>query len=112
MDPRPSPEAVAQVWALSLAIYLVVVAVVALLLWLILRTARVIRDGVGGIWIVGQKLANNTIHIALLHRTNDVARGILASAAGVAGATAAIEAHARECPGCPACVLGPAGGVR
>lgn len=112
MEPRASAEAIAQVWTVSLAIYLVVVGVVALLLWLILRTARAILGGVDEIWTVGQKVANNTIHIALLHRTNDVAAGILASAAGVVGATAAIESHARGCPGCPACVLGPAGGAR
>lgn len=107
MDPRPSPEAIAQVWTLSLVIYLVVVGVVALLLWLILRTARGIRGGVSDIWTVGQKIANNTIHIALLQKTNAVAGGILASATGVVQATAAIDRHAHECPGCPACVLGP-----
>ncbi len=109
MEPRPSPDAVAQVWMLSVAIYLVVVGVVALLLWLILTTARAIRGGVSDIWDVGQKIANNTIHIALLHRTNDVAGAILASAVGVVHATAAIDTHAHECPGCPACVMGPQG---
>ncbi len=109
MDTRPSPEAIAQVWTLSIVIYLVVVGVVALLLLLILRTAQAIRGGVSDIWTVGQKIANNTIHIALLNRTNDVAGAILASATGVVGATAAIDTHAHECPGCPACVLGPRG---
>lgn len=105
MDPRPTPETVAQVWTVSLVIYLVVVAVVALLLVLILRTARSIRGGVSDIWTVGQKVANNTIHIALLNKTNAVAGRILASAVGVVHATATIEAHARECLGCPQCVL-------
>lgn len=109
MDLRPSADAVAQVWIASLVIYAVVLVVVAVLLLLILRTARSIRGGVSDIWTVGQKVANNTIHIALLNRTNDVAGGILASAVGVVHATAAIQAHARECPGCPACVLGPKG---
>lgn len=104
MDRHPSAETIAQVWVLSLVIYLVVVGVVATLLWLILSTARKIRGGVSDIWTVGQKIANNTIHIALLHRTNAVAGDILASAAGVVQATAAIEDHARGCPGCPACV--------
>lgn len=109
MDPRPSAEAVAQVWTASLVIYLVVVIVVALLLVLILNTARAIRGGVSDIWTVGQKVANNTIHIALLNKTNAVAGRILASAVGVVHATAAIEAHARTCSGCPQCVLKPEG---
>lgn len=107
MDPRPSADAIAQVWTISIVIYLVVVAVVAFLLLMILKTARAIRGGVSDIWTVGQKVANNTIHIALLNRTNDVAGAILASATGVVHATAAIDRHAHECTGCPACVLGP-----
>ncbi|MBA3495682.1 MAG: hypothetical protein H0T86_01080, partial [Gemmatimonadales bacterium] len=54
-----------------------------------------------------QRIANNTIHIALLETTNHVAGRILESAKGIVGATAAIDAHAGQCPGCPACVLGP-----
>lgn len=109
MDQRLTPEAVAAMWTASLVIYTVVLLVVALLLWLILRAAREIRGGVSDIWTVGQKVANNTIHIALLNKTNAVAGRILASAVGVVHATAAIEQHARGCPGCPACVLGPEG---
>ncbi len=103
----PSPEAVTQVWIASLAVYAVVVAAVAFLLLQILRGAQAVRAGVSDIWTVGQKVANNTIHIALLHRTNAVAGRILQSAVGVVHATAAIKAHAESCPGCPACVLGP-----
>ena len=109
METGPSAGAITQVWTASLVIYLVVVGVVAFLLWQILRAAQAIRRGVSEIWTVGQKVANNTIHIALLHRTNDVAGRILASAVGVVHATAAIQMHARECPGCPACVLSPGG---
>jgi hypothetical protein len=109
VDPRPSADAVAQVWTVSLVIYLVVLAVVAVLLLQILRAAQAIRGGVSDIWTVGQKIANNTIHVALLHKTNAVAGRILKSAVGVVHATAAIEQHARECPGCPQCVLKPEG---
>jgi len=98
--------AVQQVWILSLVVYFVVVLVVAILLTLILRTAKQIHGGVSAIWTVGQKVANNTIHIALLKQTNHLAGAILESAIGVAGATAAIEAHAGTCPSCPACVIG------
>ncbi len=100
-------ETIQRVWIVSLAIYGVVVLVVALLLTLIVREARRITAGVAAIWTVGQKVANNTIQIALLDRTNHVAAQILASAKGVVGATAAIGSHANECPSCPACVLGP-----
>ncbi len=105
--PSLTPETVEKVWITTLVVYFVVLIVVAILLTLILRTARDIRGGVSAIWNVGQRIANNTIHIALLHKTNVVAGQILASAVGIVHATAAIEAHAKDCPGCPACILGP-----
>ena len=103
----PSVEAVQKVWAVSLAVFGVVLLVVAGLLTLILREARKILAGVREIWNVGQKIANNTIHVALLDPTNHLAGRILASAKGVVAATGALQAHAESCPGCPACVLGP-----
>lgn len=105
--PEPSADAIRTIWTLSLAIFAVVLIVVAILLTLILRTARDIRGGVSAIWNVGQRIANNTIHLALLEKTNAVVTKILQSAVGVIGATAAVKAHAGDCPGCPACVLGP-----
>jgi hypothetical protein len=101
-----TPEAVQQVWVVSLAVFVVVLLVVAVLLTLILRTAKQIHGGVSAIWNVGQKVANNTVHLALLDRTNHVAGKILESAGRVAAATDAIAAHASACPGCPACVIG------
>lgn len=100
-------DTIQTIWVLTLAIYGIVVLVVATLLTLIVREARRIRAGVSEIWNVGQRIANNTIHISLLERTNQIAERILNSAQGVVGATAAIGAHAGDCPGCPACVLGP-----
>lgn len=100
-------ETVQRVWTVKLLIYAVVLLVVATLLTLIVVAARRIREGVGAIWVVGQKIANNTIHIALLQQTNSVAGKILQSAIGVIGATGAVKTHAESCPGCPACVLGP-----
>lgn len=96
-----------RVWIVTLAIYGVVLLLVAILLTLIVREARRIKAGVSQIWNVGQEIANNTIHIALLDTTNHMAGCILQSAKGVVGATAVIKAHAGDCPGCPACVLGP-----
>lgn len=94
------------IWWVTLGIYAGVLVVVAALLTLILLEAKRIHAGVSEIWNVGQKVANNTIHIALLGQTNHVAGQILASAKGIVGATAQIGAHATTCPGCPGCVLG------
>lgn len=106
MDPV-SEDTIRTVWIITLAIYGVVLLVVAALLTLIVREARRIRAGVSEIWNVGQRIANNTVHISLLEHTNRTAGKILSSAVGVLGATAAIHEHAESCPGCPACVLGP-----
>ena len=103
----PSADTIRTIWTLSLGVFVVVLLVVAVLLTLILRTAHDIRHGVAIIWNVGQRVANNTIQLSLLSKTNDGARAILDSAVGIIGATAAIKAHAADCPGCPACVLGP-----
>ncbi len=94
-----SPGAAYTVWWVSLGIGLVVILVVAVLLTLIVRTARQIDGAVADIWTVGQRIANNTVHIPLLHRTNQVVDDILDRAAGIDGATAAIEEHALDCPG-------------
>ena len=102
-----SPEAIQRIWITTLVIYALVLIVVAALLTFILRAAREVRNGVSTIWTVGQQVANNTIHIALLDTTNHVVTEILGSAKGVVAATAAMAAHAGHCPGCPACVLGP-----
>ena len=105
--PEYSADTVRTIWTLSLVIFVVVLVVVATLLTLILRAATDIKGGVALIWNVGQRIANNTIHLALLQKTNAGASKILESAVGVIGATAAIKAHAGDCTGCPACVLGP-----
>ena len=97
-------DAVLQVWLASLAVFALVLVVVAVLLTIILRTAAEIHCGVSAIWTAGQKVANNTIHLALLDRTNYLGRAILESAGRVAEATDVIATHASTCPGCPACV--------
>lgn len=102
----PSEAAVTQLWIWSLVIYFVVVGVVALLLTLILMTTRQIKAGAAAIWVVGQKVANNTIQIPLLARTNHLVNKILESAVRTAGAVAAVEHHAGSCPHCPECVIG------
>lgn len=102
-------DAIVQVWTWSLVIFVVVLLVVAVLLTLILSTSKRIHAGVGAIWVVGQKIANNTVQLAQLDRTNYLAGGILRSAAGVARATSALASHAAGCPGCPSCAIGRGG---
>ena len=107
MDSLPqAPEQAAQfVWWVSLALGLVVSAVVTLLLWLIQRGAATIDGRVARIWDVGQRVANNTVHIPALYKTNEVAGQILATALRIDAGAAAIESHANGCPGCPHCML-------
>jgi hypothetical protein len=109
--PEATAETIVRMWIVTLAVHGVVLLVVAVLLALILATARRITAGVSAIWTVGQQVANHTIHIALLDTTNHVAGAILHAARGVAAATGAIAAHAERCPGCPRCLLGE-GGLR
>jgi hypothetical protein len=103
--PQISADTIQRMWITTLVIYAMVLVVVAVLLTLILRAAKEVRSEVATIWTVGQQVANNTIHIALLDTTNHVVAEILGSAKGVVAATDAMAAHAARCPGCPACVL-------
>jgi Na+/H+ antiporter NhaC len=94
------------VWGLSLVLGVVVLVVVAVLLELITRTAHRIEAAVGDIWTAGKGVANNTIHIALLHRTNLTAARIMDAAGGILRAVTAIRSHAQRCPRCPDCASG------
>lgn len=105
----PTEGVVFSAWIASLVLGVVVIVVVALLLAAILRTARQIDGAVAQIWVVGQRIANNTVHIPLLHETNRVAGSILERASGIDGAAARIEEHSSGCPRCPQCVLIPGG---
>ena len=101
-----SKETITTVWVISLVLGLVVTVVVAILLVLIRNTARQIYTGVEKIWIEGKLVANNTIQIPIfLTVTNQVVSKIYATAVKIIGKSAAIEQHAKSCPGCPACVL-------
>lgn len=101
-----SEEALTTVWIISLVLGLVVTIVVAILLILIRNTARGILGGVHQIWTEGKLVANNTIQIPIyLSVTNQVVSKIYDTAVKIIGGAAAIEQHASQCPGCPACVL-------
>ena len=98
-----SPESVYTVWGVSLVLGVVVLVVVVALLELIRRAALRIERVVGDVWIVGQGVANNTIHIALLHRTNLTAERILEAAGRILAAVTAVRDHAQHCERCPTC---------
>lgn len=101
-----SKDTITTVWAISLLLGLVVTVVVAILLILIRNTAKQINAGVEKIWIEGKLVANNTIQIPIfLTVTNQVVSKIYATAVKIIGKSAAIEQHAKTCPGCPTCVL-------
>lgn len=101
-----SKETITTVWIISLVLGLVVTLVVAFMLILIRNTAKKINAGVEKIWIEGKLVANNTIQIPIfLTVTNQVVSKIYDTAVKITGKSAAIEQHAKFCPGCPACVL-------
>ncbi len=93
-------------WILAIAILVVVSAVVWLLLHLVAATAARIKSGAAEVWAGGQRVANNTIHIAKAYEIADGVEAILGHAGKIAANTEAIRAHAANCPGCPACFLG------
>jgi hypothetical protein len=98
-----TPDSVYTVWGVSLGLGAVVLVVVVILLELILRSALRIDRVVGAIWMAGQGVANNTIHIALLHRTNVTAERILDAAGRILAAATAVRDHAQHCERCPTC---------
>lgn len=96
----------AEMWWIALGVGLVVVLVVALLLQLIVSTARRIRRTLEAIWVAGPMIANHTAHVDLVRRINLVAGEILEAAGRIEEHTARIHEHADGCAGCPRCVVG------
>lgn len=87
-----------QLWIVSLIVAVVVVIVVAVLLELIVRTARQIDELVHQIWTGGKRIAANTVTLALLRETNDLAGKILGSASEIAKASSRIRQRTSEVP--------------
>jgi hypothetical protein len=92
-------------WWIALVVVVVVTAVVFVLLRLIIGIATQIEATVAEIWARGQRVANNTIHIANLYRTSDLVGAILGRAGRIAVHAKSIADHAKSCPGCPQCLL-------
>jgi len=87
------------VWVTSLLLGVVVTIVVAILLQAVLASTRRILRVASDIWTDGQRVANNTVQIAMLDRTNHLFRGILAEAGPLAKATGQIAAAPRRAGG-------------
>ena len=92
-------------WWTAVVVLLVVTLVVYLLLARIISAAGAIHAAVGEVWVRGQRVANNTIHIANLYKTDEYVEGILGRAGRIAASAVIIEQHAKSCPGCPSCFL-------
>jgi hypothetical protein len=65
-----------QMWWISLAVFGVVVVVVALLLGVIIAAAKSIDRHAAEIWVAGKQIAGNTVSIWLLDKTNDALREV------------------------------------
>ena len=91
-------------WWLAIVLVVVVTVVVAILLSMVIRTAAAIDDEVATVWANGQRVANNTIHIAALYKTHEYVQGILGRAGRILGSAQAIRDHAQDCPSCPKCI--------
>ena len=83
LGPRPEEVSNLRLWQVILGLGAVVIGVVALLLTVLARTAERIETGVAEIWRVGKLIANNTVHVPLLIRTNQIAAEILQAAGGI-----------------------------
>jgi hypothetical protein len=93
-------------WTLSLVLALLVTLIVALLLHAITRQAEDIRDSAVRIWEGGTRIANNTVHVPDLARSNGFSERILGQLPAIDRQLERIRRHARECPGCPGCMAG------
>ncbi|HET9051514.1 MAG TPA: hypothetical protein VFO60_07400 [Candidatus Dormibacteraeota bacterium] len=105
----PDSVEIDTLWALALGVAVVVLAVVAGLLTVVLRTATEIDHGAREIWVVGKNAANATINLSLLHRTNQLVADIVEGASSTLFHAGRIASHAASCAGCPRCAVGPDG---
>lgn len=89
-----------QIWWLSLGLGAIVVAVVAILLGLIIASARSIDRHAASIWVVGKEIAGNTASLWTLSevagatpRLRRAAESLEESAAAIAGSVGAKPAE-------------------
>lgn len=79
------------IWTYSLIVGAVVILIVAILLIMIVLTARKIDYHAKEIWHAGKNIAGNTVSIWMLKDTNVVAADILGTAKSIAGVASSID---------------------
>src|ERR687887_2530842 len=84
---------VTEFWWLSLAIFAVVVVVVAVLLGLITAAAKSIDRHAGAIWVIGKEIAGNTVSIWMLEQTIGALRRLAESTRRLEQALGALDAR-------------------
>jgi hypothetical protein len=80
-----------ELWWLSIAIFSVIVVVVAILLSLIIATAISIDRHAGNIWTAGKQIAGNTVSIWMLEETNNHLDELLQSVQSLEKTAVAID---------------------
>ncbi len=85
-------------WWLTLGIAAVVILVVAALLVWIARAAERIDAHALEVWTAGKSIAANTVQIWHLHKTNEIAGEILATAQAIAGVAGSIDDRLARLP--------------
>ena len=99
----------ANLWIAGLIIAVIVLLVAGVLLTFVLRTAAAIDDGAKEIWTVGKQVANATVELSVLHRTNQLVADVNEAATGILANARRIARHSGNCSGCPRCVLSAGG---
>lgn len=82
---------VTSLWWLSIAIFAVVIVVVAVLLGLIIATARRIDTHAAAIWNVGKQIAGNTVAIWMLDRANRQLGEVLGAVKALGATSASMD---------------------
>jgi hypothetical protein len=84
---------VLELWWLSLAVFGVVVVVVAALLGLIVAAAKSIDEHASHIWVAGKQIAGNTVSIWMLDQTNSYLEEMVEALHEVADAAGATDSN-------------------
>lgn len=84
---------VVELWWLSLAIFAVVVVVVAVLLGLIIAAAKRIDEHADAIWVAGKQIAGNTVSIWMLEATNEQVARMVRSTREIERTVASMDEH-------------------
>jgi uncharacterized protein YoxC len=96
---------VIELWWFSLALFALVVVVVAVLLGLIIAAAKSIDRHAAAIWVAGKQIAGNTVSIWMLEQADQLLRETQREAERLQKSAASMDEHLRA-------VAGASGGRR